>query len=110
MRHHQIEDPAAFYRTMRGRTRALFDLITPDAYHDRPIRLRNPIVFYEGHLPAFTVNTLVKLTLGRKGIDPHYETLFARGIDPADEASAQSPTDLWPPRGEVQAYGTEADA
>jgi iron(II)-dependent oxidoreductase len=110
MRHDQIEDPAAFYRTMRGRTRALFDLITPDAYHDRPILLRNPIVFYEGHLPAFTVNTLVKLTLGRKGIDPHYETLFARGIDPADEASAQSPTGFWPPREEVQAYGAEADA
>jgi gamma-glutamyl hercynylcysteine S-oxide synthase len=110
MRHDVIHDPAAFYRSMRARTRALFDLITPDAYHDRPIRLRNPIVFYEGHLPAFAVNTLAKLTLGRRGVDEHYETLFARGIDPEDEASASSPTDLWPARAEVQAYGAAAEA
>ncbi|HVG25130.1 MAG TPA: SUMF1/EgtB/PvdO family nonheme iron enzyme [Thermoanaerobaculia bacterium] len=110
MRHDQIDDPAAFYRSMRVRTRELFDLIAPEAYYARPIRLRNPIVFYEGHLPAFAVNTLAKLTLGRTGCDEHYETLFARGIDPADEASAKSPTDLWPSREEVQAYGREADA
>jgi iron(II)-dependent oxidoreductase len=110
MRHHQIDDPVSFYRSARTRTRALFGLITPDAYYDRPIPLRNPIVFYEGHLPAFSVNTLAKRTLGRDGIDAHYETLFARGIDPEDEASAKSPTDVWPSRAEVQAYGAEADA
>jgi hypothetical protein len=109
MRHHQIQDPVAFYRAARRRTRELFDLITPEAYYDRPIRLRNPIVFYEGHLPAFVVNTLVKLTLGRRGLDEHYETLFARGIDPEDETAARPPTDLWPSREEVQAYGRAAD-
>lgn len=110
MRHPEIADPAAFYREVRARTRDLFELITPDAYYDRPIRLRNPIVFYEGHLPAFAVNTLVKLTMQRPGIDPSFETLFARGIDPEDEAAAKSPTDLWPSRTDVQAYGREADA
>ena len=110
MRHPQIDDPAAFYREARARTRRLFQLITPDAYYDRPILLRNPIVFYEGHLPAFSVNTLVKLTMKRRGIDESFETLFARGIDPEDEASAKSPTELWPPREDVQAYGREADA
>ena len=94
---------------MRARTRELFELITEDAYYDRPIRLRNPIVFYEGHLPAFAVNTLVKLTLGRPGIDEEFETLFARGIDPEDEAAAKPPTDVWPSRAEVQAYGREAE-
>ena len=110
MRHDRIHDPAAFYRSARARTRELFDLVTPDAYYDRPIALRNPIVFYEGHLPAFCVNTLLKLTLGRPGLDEHFETLFARGIDPEDETAARSPTDLWPSRPEVQAYGAAADA
>jgi iron(II)-dependent oxidoreductase len=110
MRHDRIGDPAAFYREARARSRELFEIITPDAYYDRPIRLRNPIVFYEGHLPAFAVNTLVKLTMKRPGIDEPFETLFARGIDPEDEASAKSPTDLWPSREDVQAYGREADA
>jgi gamma-glutamyl hercynylcysteine S-oxide synthase len=98
-----------WYRRARSRTRELFALIDESAYYDRPIPLRNPIVFYEGHLPAFAVNTLIKLTLQRPGIDERLERLFARGIDPEDEASAKSPTDVWPARGEVQAYAAEAE-
>ena len=48
------------FRRSRARTRALFDLLDEAAYYERPIALRNPIVFYEGHLPAFAVNTLIK--------------------------------------------------
>ncbi|HEX8172072.1 MAG TPA: SUMF1/EgtB/PvdO family nonheme iron enzyme [Thermoanaerobaculia bacterium] len=101
---------AAWYRAARDRTRELFALITPDAYYDRPIALRNPIVFYEGHLPAFSVNTLIKLALRRDGIDAAFETLFARGIDPESEDAAKSPSDVWPHRDVVQAYGAKADA
>ena len=110
LRHDTIQDPVATYRAYRKHTRALFDLVKPEAYYDRPIALRNPIVFYEGHLPAFCVNTLVKLTHGGKGIDERLEVLFARGIDPEDEDSAKSPTDLWPSRAEVHAYASEAEA
>src|SRR5215210_8924408 len=87
-----------WYRATRARTRQVFDIITPDAYYDRPIALRNPIVFYEGHLPAFAVNTLVKLTLNRPGIDAQLEELFARGIDPDSEDAIKDPTDVWPSR------------
>ena len=103
------DDLVAWYRSIRSRTGDLFALITEDAYYDRPIRLRNPIVFYEGHLPAFAVNTLVKLTHRRPGIDPEFEMLFARGIDPESEEAAKTPTDVWPSREEVQAYGRAAD-
>ena len=98
-----------WYRATRARTKALFDIVTPDAYYDRPIALRNPIVFYEGHIPAFAVNTLVKLALGRPGVDERLETLFARGIDPEDEAAVRSPTELWPTRECVQKYADAAD-
>ncbi len=60
----------------------MFDLLAPSTYYERPIALRNPVVFYEGHLPAFAVNTLIKNALGQPGIDDHLETIFARGIDP----------------------------
>ncbi|HEX9984941.1 MAG TPA: SUMF1/EgtB/PvdO family nonheme iron enzyme [Thermoanaerobaculia bacterium] len=104
------DDLLAWYRANRARTRWIFDLITPDAYYDRPIALRNPIVFYEGHIPAFGVNTLLKLALRQRGIDEHYEQLFERGIDPEDETVVKSPTESWPSRAEVQAYAAEADA
>ena len=110
MKHDTISDPVACFRAARRRTRELFEIIVPEAYYDRPIALRNPIVFYEGHLPAFAVNTLLKLAHGRKGLDDHFETIFARGIDPADEASATTPTDVWPEREQVQAYARAAEA
>ncbi len=104
------EDLVAWYRTSRARTRQLFEIVAPVAYYERPIALRNPIVFYEGHLPGFAVNTLVKLALKRNGVDARLETLFARGIDPEDEAAVRSPTDVWPAREEVQAFAAACDA
>jgi formylglycine-generating enzyme required for sulfatase activity len=97
------------YREGRARSRRIFDIPKPDHYYDRPIRLRNPIVFYEGHLPAFNINTLIKRGLGRPGVDADYELLFERGIDPDDEGGVKSPTDFWPSREKVQAYGAAAD-
>jgi gamma-glutamyl hercynylcysteine S-oxide synthase len=100
----------AAYRRNRERSRALFDLLTDDAYYSRPINLRQPIVFYEGHLPAFSFNTLVKRALGRPSIDAHLEQLFARGIDPEETSySPDSASDLWPSRSVVQAFVEEAD-
>jgi len=98
-----------WYRDTRRITHELFTIPTADAYYDRPIRLRNPIVFYEGHIPAFAVNTLIKLALKHEGIDPDFETLFARGIDPESEDAAKAPTDFWPSRDEILAYGRDAD-
>ncbi len=98
-----------WYRSTRARSRRIFDLITPDAYYERPIALRNPIVFYEGHIPAFSVNTLVKLALKRPGIDEGLETLFARGIDPESEAAVKSPTDIWPLRERVHEFAAACD-
>src|SRR5713226_4673342 len=99
----------ARYRANRDRSRRLFDLLTEDAYYSQPISLRHPIVFYEGHLPAFSFNTLVKKALGRPSIDPALEVLFARGIDPDEPASNKSSSSVWPDRAVVQEFAAEAD-
>jgi len=102
---------ARWYSRNRRRSRQLFDIIRGDAYYSRPIALRHPIVFYEGHLPAFSLNTLVKKALGRPGIDERLERLFARGIDPESEASAaRSQPSEWPTRDEVRRFADECDA
>jgi ergothioneine biosynthesis protein EgtB len=92
----------------RERSQRLFDLLAPEAYYARPIALRNPIVFYEGHLAAFTFNTLVKRAIGEPGIDADLERLFARGIDPEGEDAATRPA-RWPTRDQVRAFVDEAD-
>ena len=115
----------AWYRRNRERTRMLFDLVAArsddgdvasrdeGAYYNRPIALRHPVVFYEGHLPAFSFNTLVKKGLGEESIDPRLEALFARGIDPHEAGPNGSPEKGapagWPTRDEVHAFAAEAD-
>ncbi len=104
---------AAWYARNRARSAALFDMLVEDAYYARPIALRHPIVFYEGHLPAFSFNTLVKRGLGHPGIDAGLETLFARGIDPHESNAGQggngTPRLEWPRREEVRRFAEEAD-
>jgi ergothioneine biosynthesis protein EgtB len=106
-------DLVDWYRRNRARSRALFDLISRDAYYSRPIALRHPIVFYEGHLPGFSFNTLVKKALGKPSIDARLEALFARGIDPHESATpaqaAESIESRWPARDVVHAFADEAD-
>jgi ergothioneine biosynthesis protein EgtB len=107
-----LDRPALLDRftRMRARTRAIFDVLDESIYYERPIALRNPIVFYEGHLPAFAVNTLIKRALGRPGIDAELETVFARGIDPDTEATAVARGNpAWPSRDAVRAYADAAD-
>jgi ergothioneine biosynthesis protein EgtB len=101
----------ASFDAIRSRTRSLFELVAPASYEARPIRLRNPIVFYEGHLPAFNVNTFLKKGLGREGVDTALERIFERGIDPEDEAGAapRGNVSRWPDRAEVLRYAEAAD-
>jgi ergothioneine biosynthesis protein EgtB len=105
----------AWYHRNRARSKALFGLLTEDAYYEQPIALRHPIVFYDGHLPAFSFNTLVKRGLGGGSIDPRLESLFARGIDPPDEAAPRSGSSphpsgpAWPDRATVRMFVEEAD-
>ena len=102
----------ARYQRNRRRSAALFAMLADEAYYSQPIVLRHPIVFYEGHLPGFSFNTIVKKALGGPSIDVRLESLFARGIDPheSDDGASGSRVSGWPSRDEVRAFADEADA
>src|SRR6186713_3219550 len=101
-----------WYRRNRARSEAIFDLIDPSAYYSRPISLRNPIVFYEGHLPAFSVIAFLRRGLGLPPVNARLEKLFERGIDP-DSADAAVPRSgaqtVWPSRDDVRAFAAACD-
>jgi gamma-glutamyl hercynylcysteine S-oxide synthase len=99
-----------WYRRNRERSAQLFALIDDDAFLTRPIPLRHPFIFYEGHLPAFSFLTLNERALGQTPIDPVYEKLFERGIDPGstNAARAHDRSD-WPTRVQVEAFARECD-
>ena len=102
---------AGWYKRNRQRSARLFALIAPSAYYERPIPLRHPFAFYEGHLPAFSFLTLNERALGQPPIDPRLEKLFERGIDPATvvDAGRHARTD-WPSKAEIEAFGATCDA
>ncbi|HEY5425122.1 MAG TPA: SUMF1/EgtB/PvdO family nonheme iron enzyme, partial [Candidatus Tumulicola sp.] len=99
-----------WYRRNRRRSADIFGLIDPDAFYGKPIPLRHPFVFYEGHIPAFSFLTVNERALGEPSIDPRLERLFERGIDPGslDDAKRLERAD-WPARAEVAAFAARCD-
>lgn len=57
-------------------------MIPRDALMEKPIPLRNPLLFYLGHIPTFEDVHLTRATNGRPTEPSFYSTIFERGIDP----------------------------
>jgi iron(II)-dependent oxidoreductase len=98
------------YRRNRERSARIFAIPDEGAFTERPIPLRHPLVFYEGHLPAFSFLTLNERALGEPPLDPELERLFERGIDPSSQeaAAAHDRTD-WPSRERIEAFARACD-
>jgi len=95
----------AALRAAWERSDRIFNLLAPGALLARPIRLRQPFLFYVGHLPAFAWNHLWRGALGRASFDEAKDRLFERGIDPPDDADpVADAAEAWPAREDVVAY------
>lgn len=85
------------------RSDRIFGFVADQALLARPIPLRQPLLFYVGHLPAFAWNHLGRGALGLPSFAPELDALFEAGIDPPDDAEPPRQDDaaLWPPLGRV---------
>ncbi len=92
-----------------SRTDRLFELLKPRAIRSQPISLRHPFVFYLGHLPAFAWNQICRGILNWTSVNPFFDEVFSRGIDPdADDpnqchAHPEAPSS-WPEPEQVARY------
>lgn len=84
-------------------TDALFRVVRPDSFYERPIPERHRILFYLGHLEAFDWN-LIAGELDRGPIDASLDRLFAFGIDPPPGQLPQDQPSDWPAIEEVERY------
>jgi ergothioneine biosynthesis protein EgtB len=96
------------------RSDGLFGLLSDEAWLEQPIALRQPFLFYLGHLPAFAWNHVGRGLLGLPAFRPDLDCLFERGIDPVG-VDAYVPRTAWPGVPEVREYldrvrGALADA
>ncbi|KAG7406486.1 Ergothioneine biosynthesis protein 1 [Fusarium oxysporum f. sp. rapae] len=57
-------------------------MIPPDALMEQPIPLRNPLLFYLGHIPTFEDIHLARATNSKPTEPAYYHQIFERGIDP----------------------------
>lgn len=74
------------------------------SFYLRADRLRHPLIFYFGHTAAFFVNKLIFARVIEDRINPHFESLFAVGVDEMSWDDLDSADYDWPTRRQVKEY------
>jgi ergothioneine biosynthesis protein EgtB len=90
----------------RANTDALFALLPPNSFYERPIPERHRLIFYLGHLEAFDRN-LLSSALGLGLEDSAFDKLFAFGIDPVGGGLPKDQPSEWPEIGQVERYNRQ---
>ncbi|MBR8831211.1 MAG: Hercynine oxygenase [Chroococcopsis gigantea SAG 12.99] len=85
-------------------------IIGEDTFYHSPDKLRNPLIFYLGHCPAFYINKLIAVNLLEKRLNSDFELLFSVGVDPttADELKTKTHNLKWPALTPVWQYRNQA--
>lgn len=87
----------------RARTDALFQLLPPNSFYDRPIPERHRLIFYLGHLETFDWN-LLRGPLGLEPFNAEFDKLFAFGIDPVGGGLPTDTPSEWPDIAHIEKY------
>ena len=96
---------AAYFNATFNRYESLFStLASEQAYYQKPIPLRHPLIFYYGHTATFFVNKLLLAGLIEQRIDARFESMFAIGVDEMSWDDLDDGHYDWPTVTEVKAY------
>src|SRR6266481_10100174 len=87
----------------RARSDALFRLLPPNSFYDRPVAERHRLIFYLGHLETFDWN-LLNGALGLEAHEAAFDKLFAFGIDPVGGGLPSDTPGDWPGIARVEKY------
>ena len=83
----------------------LYDTLADDeAFYLRAEPLRQPLIFYLGHTATFYVNKLIVAKIITERINPHFEAMFAVGVDEMSWDDLDEANYDWPTVTEVKAY------
>lgn len=93
-----------FNRTFELDTQLYKTLKDEEAFFMRADPLRHPIIFYYGHTSVFFVNKLVLAGLLPSHINPHFESIFAIGVDEMSWDDLNGENYDWPTVAEVREY------
>ena len=89
----------------------LYDTLANDsAFYLRAEPLRHPLIFYLGPTAVFYINKLVVAKVSEERINPHYEAMFAIGVDEMSWDDLDDDNYDWPGVAEVKAYRDQVHA
>jgi iron(II)-dependent oxidoreductase len=94
----------------RAVTDRLFQHLDPSALYDRPIAERHRMIFYLGHLEAFDWNQMMLIGMESNSPVPHFDNLFAFGIDPEPGKLPHDQPSDWPRLPELERYNLQVRA
>ncbi len=84
---------------------SLFQLLACDeAWYQKPIPLRHPLIFYWGHTATFFINKLILAGLIHQRLNPRFESMFAVGVDEMSWDDLDEHHYDWPTVAEVTEY------
>eukprot|EP01094_Clydonella_sp_ATCC50884_P009884 TRINITY_DN1940_c0_g1_i4.p1 TRINITY_DN1940_c0_g1~~TRINITY_DN1940_c0_g1_i4.p1 ORF type:complete len:752 (+),score=190.49 TRINITY_DN1940_c0_g1_i4:106-2256(+) len=81
-------------------------LSSDEVYYEFPNRLRRPLIFYLGHTAVFYINKLCSagVLTEEQRPNPHYEDIFAVGVDEMSWDDMADDHFEWPPVADVWKY------
>jgi 5-histidylcysteine sulfoxide synthase/putative 4-mercaptohistidine N1-methyltranferase len=84
---------------------ALFECMASDkSYYVRADYLRHPLIFYYGHTACFYINKLVLAKQIKTRINPHFESIFAVGVDEMSWDDLDENNYDWPSVADTKRY------
>lgn len=93
------------------RYESLFETLARDeAWYEKPIALRHPLIFYFGHTATFFVNKLLLARMIETRINPRFESMFAVGVDEMSWDDLNDAHYQWPTPAEVKTYRDQVRA
>ncbi len=94
-----------YFHATCDRYESLFEVLSCDeAYYEKPISLRHPLIFYYGHTATFFINKFLLAGLIEQRIDPRLESMFAVGVDEMSWDDLDDTRYVWPSVAEVADY------
>ena len=83
----------------------VFDLLREESvFYKKSEPTRHPMIFYYGHTATFFINKLINMKIIKERINPHFESIFAVGVDEMDWDDLEESRYAWPRVAEVKAY------
>lgn len=101
----------AYFTATFNRYEQLFEtLVNEQAFQQKSIPLRHPLIFYFGHTATFFVNKLLLAGLLSERINPKFESMFAVGVDEMSWDDLDEAHYDWPSAAEVKLYRNQVRA